>query len=148
MIELLYAAYYGELQRYLHYRTGDASAAEDVTQETFLKALQNADKLCELSQSQCRAWLYRTAKNLMIDRQRHMAAAPRESFQEGVETDFSVGEVKRLLNTLSPRDRELFYLRYYGGYNASELASMYGLSPANVRMRLKAARKILKKELE
>ncbi len=148
MLEQLYASFYGELQRYLYCRTQDYAAAEDIVQETFLRALCHGEQLETMELHECRAWLYRTAKNLMIDRSRRMKAQPSLELLQSGQTDFTGVEVESLYGLLSDRDRSIFALRYDFGYNASEIAEMFGMSPANVRMRLKAARTILKKELD
>ena len=147
MIEQLYEKLYGELLGYLTLRTGNASAAEDIAQETFLRALCHGDTLEELSFSQCRAWLYRTAKNLMIDGYRRRDVSGKETPETAAETDFTRIEIELACAVLSPQDKSIFYLRHFEGYNATEIGEMLGLSPANVRMRLKAARTKLKKEI-
>lgn len=76
MVTQLYTLYYGELQRYLTGRLQNPADAEDITQETFLRALSHTPQLEEMNLSQCRAWLYRTAKNLMADRFRHRIPFP------------------------------------------------------------------------
>ena len=70
MVEELYAAFYDELLRYCASIARQQAAAEDLVQETYLRALGHLDSLEDLSRSQRRAWLYKTARNLYIDRVR------------------------------------------------------------------------------
>ncbi len=148
LIRELYTQYYDELRHFLWGRTQDYAAAEDIAQETFLRAMGHEDTLRHMQPSQRRAWLYRTAKNLATDRFRRMKALPMPEEPISTQTDFTALEVESLCACLSDKDRTIFTLRYDYGYNASEIAAMVDLSPANVRMRLKIARALLKKELE
>ena len=147
LIQQLYEALYQELIRYFTGRTGSSAAAEDIVQETFLRALAHTDQLETMTLPQCRAWLYRTAKNLSVDQYRRQVPHPEFSPDTGAETDFSGVEVAQLIGRLSPQDQAIFSLRHISGYNATEIGAMLGMKPSHVRMRLKAARTILMKEL-
>ena len=94
MIDELYGALYKELIKWCVSMTGSRTLAEDLVQEAFLRALINAELLEMLDQSRRRAWMYRTVKNLYIDKKR------RESFEtvmdqlpeEGCsEADYEIG---------------------------------------------------------
>ncbi len=152
MWDEIYQRLYPELVRYAARACEDPELAEDIAQEVFLKALQNADTFQDLSQSQQRAWLYRALKNYMIDCIRraklerdYERAIPEE---EGYSED-AIQEVENrlLLASLTEQDRALFHLRYQEGYNASELSQMFGIPPGTVRARLSRCRTILKQQL-
>lgn len=148
MIEELYAAYYDELRKYLVNHIYDYAVAEDITQETFLRGLEHEASLERLEEKQRRAWLYRTAKNILIDRIRHQQREPEWKEAAAFEEDLTEIEVQMLIGTLSERDRAIFQLRYFEGYNATEIADIFQMKPDNVRTRLSLTRKILRKELE
>lgn len=148
MIEELYQKHYHELVAFLTSKTQNASTAEDIAQEAFLRGLYHWSTLSELSDHQRRAWLYRTARNIMIDLFRQSKRTSDATGDSVTCSDYSRVETELLFGILSPQDRSMFYLRYFCGYNATELGEMFSLSPANVRMRLKAARTKLKKEIE
>ena len=147
MVEELYASYYEELRKFLVKQTRSYAEAEDITQEAFLKAVEHETALEKLSGPKRRAWLYRTAKNLLIDRMRHKNREPEwESPSSGGE-DLTQIEVQQLLGTLSARDRSIFWMKYYGGYRTGEIAELFGMTAENVRTRLSLSRKLLKLEL-
>ena len=148
LIAELYGQYHDELRHYLVSRTQNYAVAEDIAQETFLRAMGHEGKLSNMLPAQRRAWLYRTAKNLCTDRLRREKSLPLPEDPITSQADFTAPEVESLCACLTQRDRTIFHLRYDCGYNASEIGSILGLSPANVRMRLKIARALLKKELE
>lgn len=153
MWDEIYERYYPELLRYCVHACGNAAEGEDLAQEVFLKALQNADLFQDLGASQKRAWLYRALKNLIYDRYRRtqMENAYLEVLEEDavyVEPGIEKTENSLLLSRLSEEDRALFHLRYFEDYNASELAKMFGLPTGTIRSRLSRARKLLKEMLQ
>lgn len=153
MWEELYSRHYPELLRYAAAACKNQTEAEDVAQEVFLKALQNADIFQDLGPSQRRAWLFRSLKNLMCDRYRRaqLETAFLENREgEGVYWDPGIQETENrlLLAQLSQEDRMLFHLRYEEGYNASELAELFHMPAGTIRARLSRCRTILKTMLE
>ncbi len=151
MIDALYAQYRGELVQWCETMTDDRHSAEDLVQEAFLRALENAALLTVLDEPRRRAWLYRTVKNLFVDRVRHgrfeaLTDAPPEEARES--EDYAAIEWRETLDSLEPEEREIFTLRYLGGYNASQLGERFGLPPGTVRARLSRARNRLKTTLE
>ena len=71
MIEELYQKYYEELINWCHSMTGNLYTAEELVHEAFLRAMLHEDTLSTLKEQQSRSWLYRTVKNLYVDRLRH-----------------------------------------------------------------------------
>lgn len=153
MWEEIYEKHYPELLRYAAGATQNEAEAQDVAQEVFLKALQNADTFEDLGPSQRRAWLFRALKNLLCDRYRRtqLENAYLDTLEpDAVAPDPRIQEVENrlLLAKLSPEDRALFHLRYEEGYNASELAELYNVPAGTIRARLSRMRKLLKMMLE
>ena len=143
MTDDLYAAYYGQIEAFACSLTRERAAAEDIAQETFLRAYANFETLEALGEAQRRSWLYRTAKNLFLDLVRRAKYAAEQEREETAEDDLSAFEVNALINRLPESERELFRLRYFLGYNASELGERFDLPPSTVRARLLSARKKL-----
>ena len=77
MIDKLYTDYHKHLLYYcINLSNNNHSLAEDLVQETFIRAMENIHTLDELSEGQCRSWLYRTAKNIFIDKVRRISNEP------------------------------------------------------------------------
>ena len=146
MITELYTVYRAELLNYCYRMCGNMSDAEDLLQETFMKALSNLDLLEELGEKERRAWLYKVARNLFYDACRRKTVEKNHPVQGEEETDggFSDVETAMILATLPPDLSQLFIKRYFEGYNSKELAEEYGLSPSGVRAALSRARKLLR----
>ncbi len=113
---------------------GNVSDAEDLLQETFMKALSNLDLLEELGTKERRAWLYKVARNLFYDLCRRRAVAKKNIVATVEETDggFSEVETAMILSMLPPDLSQIFIKRYYEGYTSRRLADEYGLSPSGV----------------
>lgn len=161
MWETLYEEFWDKLEHFCVRLCRDENRAEDLTQEVFLKALQNWKLLNALDRRQCKAWLFTVARNLYCDQIRRQAKErqllermlPEEG--EGGEaldetSDAALGEVEvvSLLEHLAPQDRALFTLRYEEGYNATELGELFDLPPGTVRTRLRKIRCMLQEELQ
>lgn len=151
MWEALYEDYYEELVAYGIRMSGSKELTEDLVQETFVKALMNTQTVEDLSPAKRRAWLYRTFKNLLFDRYRRAVLEQEyeQSLQSGSQEDAGIQEVENalILERISPQDRAIFYLRYFDGYTAEEIARMLSLPPGTVRSRLSRCRKHLKENL-
>lgn len=142
MIEILYENYYNQLIWFCLSLSGNNRAlAEDIVQDTFMRGLVNAHILNEMAEEQCRAWLYKTAKNIFIDKIRRVKNEPIPETDLVQEDDLSEIIVMQLLNRLPDEERHLFLLRYMQGYNSTELGRMFDLPPSTVRARLASARK-------
>lgn len=153
MWDEIYEKYHPELLRWCLGACQNRELAEDLVQETFLKALQNADTFEDLGPSQKRAWLYRTMKNLLYDRYRRAVLESEHLQQMDEEAAYLDPGIQKaendlILQTLTPEDRMLFTLRHIEGYNATELSEMLGMPTGTIRAKLSRCRKILKNTLE
>ena len=154
MWELLYETFWDRLEHFCYQLCRDEARAEDLTQEVFLRALQNRTLIDSFTERQCKAWLFTTARHLYCDQTRRAAKEEQlmETFfpeEEGAEPDAALDAVDAasLLEKLTPEERRLFILRYTAGYNASEIGQLLNLPPGTVRSRLAQIRHRLKTEL-
>ncbi len=152
MWEDLYETYQKELLAYGTRMSGSKELAEDLVQETFIKALIHTNTVTDLSPSKQRAWLYRTFKNLFFDRCRR-AVLEQEYFhsvQPQMTESCGILEVENamLLQTVAPQDRAIFQLRYFDGYTAQEISQMLNIPPGTVRSKLSRCRAHLKEQLQ
>lgn len=125
----------------------NAADTEDMVQETFLKFIS-----CEknfASEEHEKAWLIVTASNTCKDELRRF----KRKFQYirdclKPENSVSAGEegILELIMALPPKYKEVVYLHYYEGYQASEIAGMLHCPASTVRSQLSRARKLLKKD--
>lgn len=155
LIRSLYEEHGRSLLAYATRLTGDRAAAEDVVQETLLRAWKHADKLVE-SKGSVRGWLLTVARNIVTDRARARAARPAEVAEvDGrpqVEGDHSESVVNTMvvldaLHQVSPEHREVLVELYYNGRSMTEAATKLGVPPGTVKSRsyyaLRALRAVL-----
>ena len=150
-LDSLFREYHAPLVRYLTRRLGDRDWAEDVAQETFLRATRQKEIHNE------RAWLFAVATNLVRDdarkdarRKRHLellrAEAEANSVVEPEPTSLERAQdqamARRAVDALNERDREALLMREEGlDYN--EIAEALGIAASSVGTTLSRARRRL-----
>lgn len=120
-----------------------ADAAQDVAQDTYLRARDRRDQLHD--EDLFEAWLTRIAINLCVNR--HRAGQRLLEFLPSLLSRPTAAErdlgLRELVEQLPPRERTLVVLHYGYGYRLDEIARMSGLSPVNVRSIVFRARRRL-----
>jgi RNA polymerase sigma-70 factor (ECF subfamily) len=139
------------------YRVRSVADAEELTQQTFERALR-AWRRFDPQRSPARTWLLAIARNLLIDHYR-ADVSPRnqpldETGEDALGTDPAepnLGidpDLAEALATLSPRDREVVALRFGGDLTGPEIATMTGLQLANVQQILSRSLRRMRARLE
>jgi RNA polymerase sigma factor (sigma-70 family) len=147
----VYRTTYGELVRYLHRKIWDAERAQDLAQEAFVRAMDHTP-------DNPRAWLFRIATNLARDearlvlrRKKHLAllrtetevgAASPPTASQLLEEGERMEAVRRALEQLGDRDREVLLL-WDSGLSYGEIAEQTGLAPGAIGTTLARARQRL-----
>jgi RNA polymerase sigma-70 factor (ECF subfamily) len=140
----LYETYENKLRRYATGLTRDPHWAEDLVQDTFVRAMGHLDLLGALKPYQQRAWLYRTLKNLFLD---GLSASERqgELLDQLAHEPRSSPSMEDLVLSPDPfalipeRFREMVVQRYMLGMNSREIGEALGIPAATVRSRLHLA---------
>ena len=160
-LETVYYAHRAELLRLLCARTGDASEAEDILQDLWLKA--HAQQAATLSNG--KAYLYRMAQNLLIDRLRERNRRMCRDYQWV--TDFTLThtggwhrstedaaheqeETQRLMRAIEKLPegaRSVFRLHKLEGLSHAEVASRLAISRSGVEKHIAVAMKYLRRAL-
>lgn len=158
----LYSDHAGPLLGYvLKLTDGDRGRAEDVVQETFLRAWQHAEAFAP-ERGSPRAWLCTVARNIVVDQARARRSRPREVGDEGlalgiareavVEDDHDrilLGwEVAEAMATLSPDHRAVLRETYFKGLSVAEAAEVLGIPPGTVKSRTYYALRALRTAFE
>ena len=142
----------GELRRWLTSRLGNPADAEDLLQDVFEKAMLQGERFCSVENA--RAWLFRVARNALVDRyrmQRDQVELPDdlpldEAESEAVE-DLSEC-LPRVLSELSADDREAITLCDLNGISQQRFADLKGISLSAAKSRIQRARRRLRQTLE
>ncbi len=154
-VRALYDEHGAVLTSYVAAITHDHQAAEDIVQETILRAWRRAGHLAADGRP-LRPWLMRVARNLAIDRQRRATTAreqARSGELEGIagvesfDRELDMWQLTDALSQLSPAHREVLVELYFRGRNVAESADVLGIPPGTVKSRsyyaLRALRLIL-----
>ncbi len=151
--EAVYRQYFADVYRYALALSRDAHTAEEVTQETFFKALTAIDSF----RGQCplRVWLCRIARNQYLTLCRERAKYTedtRERGDGGIEEDFARQEtarqLHRLLHDLPEPYKEVFSLRTFGELPFSQIGELFGKTESWARVTYFRARGKLKEGLD
>lgn len=135
------------LFRYVRGLCGDPTLAEDLVEETFLELVEYAPAITG-GLGGIRAWLFRAARNNLIDAKRKSTrrgdlpldermAARRPDLDPGPEARALLNEREAVLHTamasLSPDQREVLMLRFAGGLSGPEVAAATGRTVGAVK---------------
>ena len=151
----LYDRYVDKIYVYVYRQVNDDALAQDITAAAFEKALRGLPRFRWRGVSFA-AWLYRIARNEMIQRlRRERFLAPLRGWllssanvEKTAETRQQQTELQQALRRLPDKDREIIALRFYEELSSVETAEVLGCSTANVYVRLHRALTRLRQELE
>ena len=130
----------------------DAHLAQDVVQETFIRAYQHRGRFRGGSE---KAWLTRIAVNLCRDQQRSKwfrlvdRRVPVEELAlPAPQSGGTAGQLYAAVQSLPDAYREIILLRYYQDMSMGDIAQALRLTPSRGYRRLQKARHLLKRKLE
>lgn len=142
----LYERHLNAIYHYIYYRLHNIAEAEDLTEVVFIKAWQGLKKY-EDQGVPFLAWLYRIARNVVIDHHRQQKmqwvdieeqyTLPDEQTNlpdEAVEVQLDTEHVLRCLNQLDSAQKEVLLLRFVDGLNHEETAEMMSRTAVSVRV--------------
>jgi RNA polymerase sigma-70 factor, ECF subfamily len=142
LLAALYDEHAAPVWRYVVHLTGDRAGADDVVQETLLRAWRTPRILEDPATA--RAWMLTVARHLVIDesrsaRRRHEVLQPetpeRES-PDATDTLFETMLIEAALAQLSLEHRAVIVRAYYGGRSIAVIAAELGIPEGTVKSRL------------
>ncbi len=144
-IEAAYAAHGAELYRFVLRGLSDAGAAQDVVQETFLRAWRAADRY-DPQLASLRVWLFAIARNTMLDHVRASNVRPWQSqlgdvpdvitLEDPTEDLLRTWLVEEALQRLSDEHRAAIVETYLKGLPYAEVAASQGVPVGTIRSRV------------
>lgn len=155
LVRALYREHAGPLLRYaLHLSSGDRQRAEDIVQETLLRAWLHPEAIVSRP---ARPWLFAVARNLAVDAHRARQARPREvgeaalhmiAVPDTADRALESWAVADALTALRPEHRAVLLETYYRGHSVAEAASALSVPEGTVKSRTFYALRALKLALE
>ncbi|MBO5250385.1 MAG: RNA polymerase sigma factor [Bacteroidaceae bacterium] len=149
-----------ELHRFALKLTADKEEADDLLQETSLKALDNEDKYTP--DTNFKGWMYTIMRNIFINNYRKTVRdqtfvdqtdnlyhlnLPQDSGFESTEGNYDLKEIRRIVNSL-PKEYRVPFSMYVSGFKYREIAERLGLPIGTVKSRIFFTRQRLQKDLK
>lgn len=145
--QLLYRRTAGALRAYAARVIGNATYADDIVQESYLRLVRSPPATND--PQQLRAWLFRIASRLIVDHWRR-GQLERGRRDESATLRSTPGpdmplrlDMARVFESLNPQQRQLMWLAYVEGADHREIAAALGLRDASVRVLLHRTRRKL-----
>lgn len=149
-----------ELLRFAYKLTADREEANDLLQETSLKALDNEDKF--EPDTNFRGWMYTIMRNIFINNYRKTVRdqtfvdqtenlyhlnLPQDSGFDSTEGNYDLKEIRRIVNSL-PKEYRVPFSMYISGFKYREIADRLGLPIGTVKSRIYFTRQRLQRDLK
>lgn len=149
--QALFAAHQDGLLRYLSRAVGGRDTARDLSQDVFIRMSSSA--VLPATADQQRAWIFRIARNLVIDHHRRQQHRRTERLATdpvgptGVAAADTAAIVNQALSRLDADARDVFLMREVSGLSYVEIANACQLTPDAVRSRIHRTRLELRAQL-
>lgn len=153
--EEIYSKYFKDVYRYTLGLSKNRSIAEEITQETFFKALKKIDAFkgdCKIS-----VWLCQIAKNTYFSYLKKQPYLIEDidsavdvldgDFEQKIISDGSAYEIHKLIHDLEQPYKEVFMLRFFGDLSFCKIAGLFGKTESWARVTYHRARAKLKEAL-
>ncbi|MDO4324323.1 MAG: RNA polymerase sigma factor [Lachnospiraceae bacterium] len=155
-IEVIYRKYFHEVFLYIRTLSGNESIAEEIAQETFVRALRNIEKFD--GREDIRAWLFTVARNAYFRYCRrnriymdgellHSVPDPSPPVLERLMEEETVQCIEESVELLPRLYKEVFRLRIYGGLPFEKIGDAYGKSAGWARVTYHRAKQMIQKKM-
>lgn len=157
--EQLYNAYFKSVYRYIRKLSGDEYVAEEITSETFLKAMKSIGDFrgeCDM-----RVWICEIAKNTYysyLKKSKRIASVDETELQSIVDPDAFIEEqigmqnetqqIRKILHTMPDPYKEIFMWRVFGELSFKEIGDLYNKTDNWACVTYHRARKMIQSRLE
>ena len=164
-IEKLYREYFTPVYRYTLSLVHDPDMAEEITQETFFRALKKINDY--RGEASLKVWLCQIARNLSFDslkRQSKITALTKHDDDESNDYELPAGsesdpeeqllrkqtamKIHRILHDLKEPYKEVFQLRTFGDLSFADIGELFGKSESWARVTYYRSRMMIKEELD
>lgn len=155
----VYQIFYRKIYRYCWIHTSDAQLAQDICQETFIRAWKAMPYFSEKNGGTIQAFLFKIARNQLIDNSRKKKESRLADYQDledfnsledRIDRDDAINKVRKAVGKLNEIERQIITLHYFEDLSGEEIAQVVGMKEGAVRVRtyriLDKLKEILKEE--
>lgn len=155
LLRVLYDQHGAALWSHVVRLTGDRTLAEDVVQETLLRAWRHPQVL-DQTENSARAWLFTVARHIVVDDWRRprsrwettTSEVPDRPVTDDIDARLQAWQVAEALRQLTPRHREALVECFYRGHSVEEAAKRLGVPAGTVKSRCHYALRALRLVLD
>ena len=150
----LYATFSSSLLKHARYLTANKDDADDLLQETFIRAMKHLRLLESLTPNKRRAWLFRTMSNLFVDKRRarrgevaflrNLRQLSTEETLHNTTAPTPMANIHEILKLIPEKHHDLIHMCFVLGMTSQEIANTTGIPASTIRSRLRAALKKLR----
>lgn len=150
--------YYNELVYYVQRMIGDKEKSRDLIQETYMKTIEKSKKINIKNE---RAFLYKVARNLVVDKARKKQKVFKVEYEESthfipkkeqpeeiVLINSRDEDLKKIIETLPSRSKQAFVLHIMKGYSRQEIAQIMGISVNAVQKHITRGTKKVQEKID
>lgn len=155
----IYNSYFKSVYLYVMQLSGNEHIAEEITSETFFKAINSVDRfrgdcdmrvwLCQIAKNTYYSYLKKNRKELSIDESNLQSVADPDAY---VDTQISEQEearlIRKILHDMSDPYKEVFMWRVFGELSFKEIGNLYGKTDNWACVTYHRARKMIQSRLE
>lgn len=150
----IYREHFNAVYKYVYSLCRDASAAEEITQETFYKAMENLDRF--RGETRLFVWLCQIAKNTYFNHSKKqkrlvsddaLLSLRDRDLEEAFFDKEAANRVLQLLHELDEPYKEVFTLRVYGQLTFSQIGQLFGKSDSWARLIYYRAKQQIRRDL-
>lgn len=153
---LIYEKYVKKIYDFVYYKTHHKETAEDIVSSVFMKALNNISGF-DCGKGTIQAWLYKIARNSVIDHYRGRKndkniediwdLAGDDSLEEDFDVKNKLTEVKEYLKKIKSSQRDIIIMRLWQGLSYREISEILGKSEASCKMSYSRSIRKLRQEM-
>ncbi len=152
----IYSLFYERIYKYCRFNCNNQENAIDICQETFIKAWRALPRF-DTKKGTFQAFLYRIAKNLIIDNSRkkkeerldnYEHLETKEDFAIDIDKNANIKKLKEAIEKLNKKDKQIVVLHYFEELPGADIAKIVGIREGALRVRTHRIIKKLKEIME
>ncbi|MFC1622580.1 RNA polymerase sigma factor [Patescibacteria group bacterium] len=139
----IYDVYIKKIYSFIYYRIGHKQTAEDIVSTVFMKSMEKINSF-DSNQGKFSSWLYRIARNSVIDHYRTKKDAiniddiwdlgESDNFNDKFDANLKLKEVRKYMQKFSKEQKEIIIMRVWDGLSYKEIAEITNKSEASLKM--------------
>lgn len=157
--EQIYSTYFKSVYRYIWKLSGDEHVAEEITSETFLKAMKSIGDfrgqcdmrvwICQIAKNTYYPYLKKSHRTVSVDETELQCISDPDAFvEEQIGTQDEARQIRKVLHTMPDPYKEVFMWRVFGELSFKEIGALYSKTDNWACVTYHRARKMIQDRLE